>query len=318
MDTSVIYMNQLPVSERRGEPCGSSLHGSTVGYKPDPCGSVSLGLCSSNLGMYSTMDTTEVNESFVTPKRQSNSQFRQMISQQVGQFLFNSPLSVCCGQMQNDTSVEENNGVTSQRVSRKQIRHHSMRENKRTHSRFLHPRHEHVMENCQPKIKEAYSREYVSALCKDHIYQEIQDREIICSDEQNRFDEGFLDDNLSTVHPHNGNICKNLGERTPCDGQESSPVQQRRQRTISVQSRCTVRKVNRSMSMKEGQTKREQQQYLESDVTVPDDKNKVIQSQRPRVEGQRSTSTRKMLQKRLKKFSKNLTTLSSIKTLAFL
>ena len=50
------------------------------------------------------------------------------------------------------------------------------------------------------------------------------------------------------------------------------------------------------MSIKEGQTKREQQQYLESDVTVPDDKNKVIQGQRPRVEGQRSTSTRKMLQ----------------------
>ena len=51
MDTSVIYMNQLPVSERRGELCGTSLHGSTVGNKPDPCCSVSLGLCSSNLGM---------------------------------------------------------------------------------------------------------------------------------------------------------------------------------------------------------------------------------------------------------------------------
>ena len=33
-------MNQLPVSERRDEPCGTSLHGSTVGYKPDPCGSL--------------------------------------------------------------------------------------------------------------------------------------------------------------------------------------------------------------------------------------------------------------------------------------
>ena len=64
MDTSVIYINQLPISERRGEPCATGLHGSTVVYKPHPCGSVSLGLCSSNLGMYSTMDTTEVNESF--------------------------------------------------------------------------------------------------------------------------------------------------------------------------------------------------------------------------------------------------------------
>ena len=45
MDTSVIYMNQLPVSERRGEPRETSLYRSTVGYKPDRCGSVSLGLC---------------------------------------------------------------------------------------------------------------------------------------------------------------------------------------------------------------------------------------------------------------------------------
>ena len=147
MDTSVIYMNQLPVNERRGEPCETSLHGSTVGYKPDPCGSVSLELCSSHLGMYSTMDTTEVNESFVTPKRQSNSQFRQMISEQVGQLLFNSPLSVCCGQIQNDTSVEENkeHDVTK-RVNRKHRRHH----HKRKHCRASYSTSEHVTGTCQP------------------------------------------------------------------------------------------------------------------------------------------------------------------------
>ena len=297
-------MNQLPVSERRGEPCGTSLHGSTVGYKPDPCGSVSLGLCSANLGMYFTMDTTEVNESFVTPKRQSNSQFRQMISQQVGQLLFNSPLSVCCGQIQNDTIVEENKEHDiPKRVNRKHRRHHSMRENKRKHCRASHSPSEHVTGTCQPgTTKTVYS--------KDHTNEEIHNKDTVCSD----------DNSLSRVHPHNNDtICKNLGERTPCDGQESSPVQQRRQRTSSVQSRCTVPKVNRSMSMKEGRrTTNQKQIYLESGVTVPGDKNVVIQGQRPMVEGQRSSSTRKMLQKRLKNFSKKLTRFSSIKTLAFL
>ena len=301
MDTSVIYMNQLPVSERRGESCGTSLHGSTVGYKPDPCDSVSLGLCSSNLGMYSTMDTTEVNESFVTPKRQSNSQFRQMISQQVGQLLFNSPLSVCCGQLQNDTSVEEKTEhKVTKRVTR---RHHSMRENKRKHCRTSHSTHEHCIGNFQPETQETYSREYLSALSQEHIYEEIPD----ISDERTRF-----------VHPHYENICKNLGERSPCDGQEISPVQQRRQRTSSVQSRCTVRRVNRSMSMKEGRTRKDKKLYLEHDAITCNDKSNSIQGQRPTVEGQRSTSTRKMLQRRLKKFSNKLSKFSSIKTLAFL
>ena len=311
MDTSVIYMNQLPVSERRGEPCGTSLHGSTVGYKPDPCGSVSLGLCSSNLGMYSTIDTTEVNDSFVTPKRQSNSQFRQMISQQVGQLLFNSPLSVCWGQIQNDTSVEENNGVSSQRVSRKQIRHHSMRENKIKHCRTSYSANEHATGTSQPETQETYSNEYLSALSQEHIYEEIHD----ISDEQSRLDEGFLNDSsLSTVHPHNEIICKNLEERTPCDGQESSPVQQRKN---IVQSRRTVRKVNRSLSVKEQRPRRDKQPYLENDV-LSGRKNDVIQDTRLAVEGQRSNSTRKMLQKRLRNFSKKLTSFSSIKTLAFL
>ena len=306
----------MAVSERHGEPCGTSLHGSTAGYKSDPCGSVSLGLCSSNLGMYSTMDTTEVNESFVTPKRQSNSQFRQMISKQVGQLLFNSPLSVCCGQIQNDTSVEENkeHDVTK-RVNRKHRRHHSMRENKRKHCRTSYSPHEHATDNCQPETQETYSGEYLSALSQEHIYQEIPD----ISDEQSRFDEGFLNDSsLSTVHPYNENICKNLGERTPCDGQESSPVQQRRQRTSSVQSRCTVRKVKRSMSMKGGRTERQKQLYLESAVTVFDEANDVIQGQSPVGEGQRSTCTRKMLQKRLKNFSKKLRKISSLKPLLFI
>ena len=212
MDTSVIYMNQLPVYERRGKPCRTSLHGSTVGYKPDPCGSVSLGLCSSNLGMYSTIDTTEVNDSFVTPKRQSNSQFRQMISQQIGQLLFSSPLSVCCGQIQNDTSVEEKeeHDVTK-RVNRKQRRHHSMRENKRKHCRTSYSANKHVTGTSQPETQETYSNEYLSALSQEHIYEEIPD----ISDEQSRLDEGFLNDSsLSTVHPHNETIFKNLGERT--------------------------------------------------------------------------------------------------------
>ena len=245
MDTSVIYMNQLQVSERRGEPCRTCLHGSTVGYKPDPCGSVSLGLCSSNLGMYSTIDTIEVNDSFVTPKRQSNSQFRQMISQQVGQLLFNSPLSVCCGQIQNDTSVEENKEYdVTKRVNRKHRRHHSMRENKRKHCRTSYSANEHATGTSQPETQETYSNEYLSALSQEHIYEEIPD----ISHEQSRLDEGFLNDSsLSTVHPHNEIICKNLEERTPCDGQESSPVQQRKN---IVQSRRTVRKVNRSLSVK--------------------------------------------------------------------
>ena len=305
-------MNQLPVSERRGEPYGTSLHGSTVGYKPDPCGSVSLGLCSSNLGMYSTMDTME--DTFVTPKRQSNSQFRQMISEQVGQLLFNSPLTVCYCQIQNNICVEENKDHDVRKsVNRKHRRHYSMRENKRKHCRASYSPHEHVTGKCQPETQETYSREYLSALSQEHIYEEIPD----ISDEQTRLDEGFLNDSsLSTVHPHNKIICKNLGERTPCDGQESSPVQQRKQRTSSVQSRCTVRKLNRSLSVKEGQTRRQKQLYLESDVTVPDDENDVIQGQRPVGEGQRSNSTRKMLQKRLKNFSKKLKKISSIKTLS--
>ena len=309
MDISVIYMNQLPVSERGGEPCGTSLHGSTVGYKPDPCGSVSLRLCSSNLGMYSTMDTMEY--SFATPKRQSNSQFRQMISEQVGQLLFNSPLSVCCGQIQNNTSVEENKDHdVIKSVNRKHRRHHSMRENKKKHCRTPYSPYEHVTGKCQPETQETYPSEYLSALSQEHIYEEILD----ISTEQSRLDEGFLNDSSSsTVHPHNEHICKSLRERTPCDGQESSPVQQRRQRTGSVQSRCTVRKVNRSMSAKEGRTRRKKQLYLESDVTVPDDKNDVIQGSVG--ESQRSNSTRKMLQKRLKNFRKKLKKISSIETL---
>ena len=315
MDISVIYMNQLPVSERRGEPCRTSLNGSTVGYKPEPCGSVSLGLCSSNLGMYSTMDTTEVNESFVTPKRQTDSQFRQMISEQVGQLLFNSPLSVCCGQIQHDTNVGENkeHDVTK-RVSRKHRRHHSMRENKRKHCRTSYFPHEHGTGKCQPETQKTYSSKYLSALSQEHIYEEIPD----ISYQRTRLDEGFLyDSTLSTVHIHNENSCKNLGERTPCDGQESSPVQHRRQRSSSVQSRCTVRKVNRSMSIKEGRTRRDKQLYSERVVILSDDENDVIQKKRPVVQGQRSSSTRKMWQKRLKKLSKKLTSLSSTRTLAF-
>ena len=305
-------MNQLPVSERRGEPCRTSLHGSTVGYKPDPCGSVSQGFCSSNLGMYSTMDTTEVNESFVIPKRQSNSQFRQMISQQVGQLLFNSPLSICCVQIQNHTSVDENKeNDATKHVNRKSRRHHSMRENKRKQLRISHSSYEHG--KCQPETQDTYSREKIPTLSHKHIYEEIPD----ISDTQNRLDEGFLNDSsLSTVHPHNDTICKNLGERTPCDGQESSPLHQRRQRTSSVQSMCTVRRVSRSMSMKEGRTKRRNHLCLESDVTVPGDKNDVIQGQHHVGEVQRSSSTRKTLQRRLKNFSKKLKKISSIKTLS--
>ena len=177
-----------------------------------------------------------------------------------------------------------------------------MRENKRKHSRASYSPSEHVTGTCQPETQETYYREYCSALSQEHIYEEIPD----ITDEQSRLDEGFLNDStLSTEHPHNENICKNLGERTPCDGQESSPVQQRKQRTRSVQSRCTVRKVNRSLSVKEGRTRRQKQLYLESDVTVLDDENDVIQGQRPVGEGQTSNSTRKMLQKRFKNFSKN-------------
>ena len=295
MDTSVIYMNQLPVSERRGEPCETS-----------------LGLCSFNLAMYSTKDTTEVSESFVTPKRQTDSQFRQMISEQVGQLLFNSPLSVCCGQIQNDTSVEENKEYdVTKRVNRKHRRHHSMRENKRKHCRTSYNANEHATGTSQPETQETYSNEYLSALSQEHIYEEIPD----ISDERSRLDEGFLNDSsLSTVHPHNEIICKNPGERTPCDGQESSPVQQRKN---IVQSRRTVRKVNRSLSVKKQRTRRDKQPYLENDV-LSGRKNDVIQDTRPAVEGQRSNSTRKMMQKRLRNFSKKLTSFSSIKTLAFL
>ena len=266
-------MNQLPVSERHAEPFGTSLHGSTVGYKPDPCGAVSLGLCSSNLGMYSTMNTME--DAFATPTRQSNSQFRQMISEQVGQLLFNSPLCVCCGEIQNNTSIEENKDHdVIKRANRKHRRHHSMRENKRKHCRTPYSLHEHVTGKCQLEAQETYSSEYLSALSQEHIYEEIP----CTSTEQCRFDEGFLNDSsLSTVHPHNENIFEDLGERTPCDGQESSPVQQRKQRTSSVKSRSTVRKMNRSLSVKEGQARRQKQLYLESDVTVPDDENDVIQ-----------------------------------------
>ena len=307
-------MIQLPCSERRREPCGTSLHGSAVGYKPDPCGSASLGLCSSNLGMYSTMNT--IKESYATPNRKSNSQFRQMISEQVGQLLFNSPLSVCCGQIQNNTSVEGNKDHdVIKRVNRKHRHHHSMRENKRTHCRTPYSPHQHVTGKCQPETQQTYSSEYLSALSQEHIYEEIPD----ISDEQTRLDEGFLNDSsLSTVYPQNETNFKNLGERTPCDGQESSPVQQRKQRKSSIQSRFTVRKVNRSLSMKEGQARRQKQLYLESNVTVSNDKNDVIQGQRPVGQGQRSNSTRKMLQKRLKNFSKKLKKISSIKTLSFI
>ena len=182
------------------------------------------------------MDTTEVNESFVTPKKQPGSQFRQMISQQVGQLLFNSPLSVCCGQIQNDTIVEENKEHNVKiRVHRKHRRHHSMRENKRKHCRASYSPSEHVTGTCQPGTRKTiYS--------KNHTNEEIHEKYTVCSD----------DSSLSIVHPHNDTICMNLGERTPCDGPESSPVQQRRQRASSVQSRCTVPKVNRSISMKEG------------------------------------------------------------------
>ena len=71
------------------------------------------------------------------------------------------------------------------------------------------------------------------------------------------------------------------------------------------------------MSVKERRTRRDKQPYLESDV-LSGRKNDVIQDTRPVVEGQRSNSTRKMLQKRLKNFSKKLTSFSSVKTLAFL
>ena len=133
---------------------------------------------------------------------------------------------------------------------------------------------EHVTGTCQPGTRKAFYSKYTN--------EEIHDKYTICSD----------DSSLSRVHPHNDTICMNLGERTPCDGQESSPVQQRRQRTSSVQSRCTVPKVNRSISMKEGRrTTKQKQLYLESDVTVAGDKNVIIQGQRPIVEGQRSAST---------------------------
>ena len=172
MDTSVIYINQLPISERRGEPCATSLHGSTVDYKPHPCGSG------------------------------SESQFRQMISQQVGQLLFNSPLSVCCGQIQNDTIVEENKEHdVRKRVHRKHRRHHSMRENKRKHNRASYSPSEHVTGTCQSGTRKTFYSKSTN--------EEIHDKHTVCLD----------DNSLSRVHPQNETICKNLGERTPCDGQ---------------------------------------------------------------------------------------------------
>ena len=241
-------MNQLAVSERHGETCETNQHRLTEGCKLDSCGSGSLGPCS--LKMSSTMDTTYATDSFATPKRQSNSQFRQMISQQVGQLLFNSPLSVCCCQLHKDTSAEEND--FTKRVNKKHRCHHFMREKKRKHCRTLDSQHEHVTGKCQSETYETHSSEYSCALSQQHIYEDITDS----VDERSLLDEGFLVDSiLSTVLPHNETICKNLRERTPCDGRESSPVQQRRKRTSTLESKCTVRIMNRSMSMKENEQK---------------------------------------------------------------
>ena len=72
------------------------------------------------------------------------------------------------------------------------------------------------------------------------------------------------------------------------------------------------------MSIKEERTRRQKQLYLERVVILSDNENDVIQEKRPVVQGQRSSFTRKMFQKRLKKLSKKLTSLSSIRTLAFI
>ena len=72
------------------------------------------------------------------------------------------------------------------------------------------------------------------------------------------------------------------------------------------------------MSMKKGRAKRQEQLYLVSVVPVSNAKDDVIQGERVVGEGQRLTSTRKMVQKRLKNFSKKLKKISSIKTLSFI
>ena len=237
-------------SEHREAPCGScepkNVHMQTdvkrtttetirhnlLSVRPTPTGgndssdqanntdysSGSLGLCSSNLGMYSMVSSRDdLPESCVTPGSNINTSpfidrgLCHVINNEINQMLFTSCTS-------NDYSTISK----SSSFTRTNRRYQSMREGKeQRHQR--HSQDAGLFNN-----DHLTGGESDCTLMSTHIYEEIND--VVQGGDSNDPSINYVNKRLEFVSTEalNEETCVVLGERPPCEGQEASPPPRRK------------------------------------------------------------------------------------------
>ena len=238
----------IKTSEHREAPCGSCepkdgqirddikrtktetiLH-NLLSVRPTPTGgnefkdqennpdysSGSLGLCSSNLGMYSMVSSRDdLTESCVTPNIKTSPfidrRLCHVINNEINQMLFTSCTS------SNYSIISKSSSFT--RTNR---RYQSMREGKEQR------RQRHSQDPGSFNNDHQTGGEADLTLTSTHIYEEIND--VVEGCDFNHPSISFSDqrtDFTSTKAPYD-KTCVGLGERPPCEGQEASPPPRRK------------------------------------------------------------------------------------------
>ena len=236
--------------EHRDAPCGScgpkniqvqtdvkrttteTIRNNLLSVRPTPTGgnefsdkannpdysSGSLGLCSSNLGMYSMVSSRDdLTESCVTPVNNIktspiiNRRLCHVINNEINQMLFTSCTS------NNYSIISKSSSFT--RTNR---RYQSMREGKeQRRQRYSQDsglfNNEHLTEG-----------ESDCTLMSTHIYEEIND--VVQGGDYNDPPINYVNKRLDFVSTEalNEETCVVLGERPPCEGQEASPPPKRK------------------------------------------------------------------------------------------
>ena len=208
----------------------------------------SLGLCSSNLGMYSMVSSRDdLTEFCVTPGTNINTSpfidrgLCHMINNEINQMLFTSCTS------NNYSTISKSSSFT--RTNR---RYQSMREGKEQR-RQRYSQDSGLFNN--DHLTEEGSD---CTLLSTHIYEEIND--VVQGDDYNNPPINYVNKRLEFVSTEalNEETCVVLGERPPCEGQEASPPPRRKAqlkteltnkhipRTESVQQSDYNKRSNRS------------------------------------------------------------------------
>ena len=339
----------IKTSEHREAPCGScepkdvqmptdikrikteTIRHNLLSVRPPPTGgnefsdqannpdysSGSLGLCSSNLGMYS-MDSSrdDLTESCVTPNIKTSpfidKRLCHVINNEVNQMLFTSCTS------SNYSTISKSSSFT--RTNR---RYQSMREGKEQR------RQRHSQD------AGLYNNDHLTEVESDwttHIYEEIDD--VVQGGDSNDQSINYADQRLdfaSTMALYE-ETCVVLGERPPCEGQEASPPPRKKTllntklipRAESVQRSGDNKRSSRS----EPDSKRDNHRrrlscclgnqltrdsaafslhYQNVKLPILED----IKLHKTSSEGTVVISTRKLLSRHLKKFSKTFKKISS-------